>query len=135
MLEPTWNNQISEARKLPDADLQRHASVSTNNRHSCQDCFCCACVAVMRERKERFYVRMTDKFMSGWGPARGKSNVLVVECETLAQAEAIEAAARRRSEMKRVALCSTKPKARAGVLYSWRKFSDMGGPWIVDYHS
>lgn len=51
MLEPTWNNQIAEARKLPDAELQRHASVSTNNGCACGTCFCCACVAVLAERK------------------------------------------------------------------------------------
>jgi hypothetical protein len=25
-------------------ELKRHASVSTDNRHYCKDCFCCACV-------------------------------------------------------------------------------------------
>lgn len=75
------------------------------------------------------YVRMTDKFMSGWGPAKGKKNVLVVACDTLEQAEKIEQAARRRSEMKYVQLCLEKPRSKADTLYTWRHYSDMGGPW------
>jgi hypothetical protein len=51
--EPTWNNQIWHARQLLREkglkELQRHASVSTNNRHECTECFCCACLAVARE--------------------------------------------------------------------------------------
>ena len=79
------------------------------------------------------YVRMTDKFMSGWGEARGKTNVLVIACETQAQAEAVEKAAHARPEMKRVQICLDKPKARDGVLYSHKKFSDLGGPWLTYY--
>ena len=79
------------------------------------------------------YVRMTDSFMSGWGPARDKTNVVVVACDDWRQAEAIEQAARRRPEMKRVQIVSDKPKSRAGVLYSWKTFADMGGPWLDFY--
>lgn len=79
-----------------------------------------------------YYVRMTDKFMSGWGDARGKTNILVIECETLKQAIAIEQAARRRSEMRRVNVVN-KPRQRAGQLLSWKKFADMGGPWLEFY--
>lgn len=38
-----------------------------------------------------------------------------------------------RNEMRRVAICNGKPKARPGVLYSWKSFSDMGGPWLKFY--
>lgn len=48
--EPTWNNQLIEARKLPTSDLTRHALVSTRNRHRCEDCFCCAALTVLEER-------------------------------------------------------------------------------------
>lgn len=79
------------------------------------------------------YVRMTDSFMSGWGLARDKTNVMVVECDDWRQAEAIEQAARKRPEMKRVQIVSNRPKNRPGVLYSWKKFHDMGGPWLESY--
>jgi hypothetical protein len=49
-MEPTWTNQLIEARKLPSYELRRHASVSTDNRHRCEDCFCCAALTVLEER-------------------------------------------------------------------------------------
>jgi hypothetical protein len=39
-----------------------------------------------------YYVKMRDKFMSGWGRAAGKVNYLIVRCETFAQACAIPTA-------------------------------------------
>lgn len=48
--EPTWPAQLEAARKLDDDELQRHASVSVNNRHQCEECFCCAAFAVLGER-------------------------------------------------------------------------------------
>lgn len=51
--EPTWFNQLFHARQLLRekgyAEVKRHASVSIDNRHRCRDCFCCACVEVLRE--------------------------------------------------------------------------------------
>lgn len=81
----------------------------------------------------RYYVRMTDKFMSGWGRAEGKINVLVVECDTWEQAAAIEKAAHERREMRRVQICSTPPRERAGLLISRKPFSDFAGPWLAYY--
>lgn len=46
-----WREQLDMASKLTDAELERHALVSTRNRHVCRQCFCCACVAVSRKRK------------------------------------------------------------------------------------
>ena len=80
------------------------------------------------------YVRMTDKFMSGWGAARNMTNVMVVQCETREQADAIERAAQDRREMKRVSICSSMPKNRTGVLYSVKSFSDLSGPWLAYYN-
>jgi len=45
-----WAAQLTEARKLDDADLARHAAVSTGNNHTCVECFTCACGAVRDER-------------------------------------------------------------------------------------
>lgn len=42
-----------QARELSNDELRRHASVSTSNRHYCNDCFCCACVDVLKERNGR----------------------------------------------------------------------------------
>lgn len=80
-----------------------------------------------------YYVRMTDRFMSGWGVCANKKNVMVVICETWEQAEAVRRAACERSEMQRVTIMRTMPRDRAGVLYSVKTFSDLGGPWL-DYY-
>lgn len=50
--EPTWENQLIAARKLPSRELRRHASVSLSNKHRCEDCFCCAALTVLIERGE-----------------------------------------------------------------------------------
>lgn len=48
--EPTWFNQIAHAKRLyrekGRAEVMRHARVSIDNRHRCNECFCCACVEV-----------------------------------------------------------------------------------------
>jgi hypothetical protein len=41
----------TEARKLSIADLKRHASVSVRNNHYCHECFCCAALDVLKERR------------------------------------------------------------------------------------
>lgn len=81
----------------------------------------------------KIYVRMTDKWMSGWGACENKRNVLVIACDNWRQAEAIRRAALDRSEMKRVAIVGTMPRERAGVLYSVKTFDDMLGPWREYY--
>ena len=45
-----WAAQVNEARKLDDAELDRHATVSLRHRCRCNQCFCCAALAVQRER-------------------------------------------------------------------------------------
>ena len=77
------------------------------------------------------YVTMTDKFMSGWGMAKGKINKLVVECENRVQAEKIADYARRnRDEMKYINIRYSKPSYNSNkYLTSWEVYSDMTG-WI-----
>lgn len=80
-----------------------------------------------------FYVAMTDRFMSGWGAAKGKRNTFVVECDTPEQVNAVFKAAEDRSEMSRVRIVKTCPRSTSGVLVSLRHFSELGGPWL-DYY-
>lgn len=49
-----------------------------------------------------YYVTMIDKFMSGWGCAKGKINRLVIECRDLEDAKIVEENAKNRKEMRRV---------------------------------
>lgn len=76
------------------------------------------------------YVTMTDKFMSGWGMAKGKINKLVIECENSVQAEKIAYCANSYPEMKYISVAYSKPCYRnSKYLTSWKKYSDMTG-WI-----
>lgn len=77
----------------------------------------------------KFYVTMTDKFMSGWGMAKDKTNKLIIECETLDQAMQIERAARQRREMRYVNIRTTKPHYGAHVLESWKTWGELGEIW------
>ena len=58
---------------------------------------------------EKYYVTMTDKFMSGWGMARDKTNKLVIECDTMSEAMTVQTNAQDRSEMIYVNIRMTKP--------------------------
>jgi len=78
-----------------------------------------------------YYVNMTDRFMSGWGMAKGGHSYLCVKCETLQQAEAIEKAAKECPEMKYVSIAS-RPRRSNGSHTSIKEFSEMGGHWL-DY--
>ena len=53
-------------------------------------------------RSTGIFVWMTDKFMSGWGQAKGKINKLIIRCDTLEQAECIFKNAQMRDEMKNI---------------------------------
>jgi hypothetical protein len=57
----------------------------------------------------KYYVSMTDRFMSGWGMAQGKINKLIIECDTYAEANIVYENALQRSEMKYVAIGTRKP--------------------------
>ena len=35
----------------------------------------------METKKQKVFVSMNDKFLSGWGPAKNKINKLVIECD------------------------------------------------------
>jgi hypothetical protein len=75
-----------------------------------------------------YYVTMTDRFMSGWGPARGTINKLVIACQSYEEAETIERNAKLRSEMRYVNICNRKPSyPRAHV--SWKTYEQLGDIW------
>ena len=58
---------------------------------------------------KRYYVTMTDKFMSGWGHANDKINKLVISCDSHDEAITVANNAERRDEMKYVNIASKKP--------------------------
>lgn len=72
-----------------------------------------------------YYVTMTDKFMSGWGCAKGKINKLVLTCETMAEAQIVARNAENRSEMKHINITAKKPYySKKDYYVSWHDKSD-----------
>ena len=57
----------------------------------------------------KYYVCMTDKFMSGWGMAEGRKNKLVIECDHWDVAQHCEYLARKRGEMTYININMHKP--------------------------
>ena len=80
----------------------------------------------------KYYVSMTDKFMSNWGNSEGKTNKYIVECETFEQAETIKRNANKRSEMKYINISSNKPILyynKRDYLISLVSYSELGEIW------
>lgn len=76
------------------------------------------------------YVTMTDKFMSGWGMAKGKINKIVIGCKDRMQAEKLAYCANSYPEMKYINIRYSKPSYNSNkYLTSWKKYYDMSG-WI-----
>lgn len=76
------------------------------------------------------YVNMHDTALSGWGKARDGRSLLSIRCDTWAQAEAIEKAAKERPEMKRVGISRSSRMGREGDHLAIKDFEEMGGPWL-----
>jgi hypothetical protein len=58
----------------------------------------------------RYWVSMTDKFMSGWGGAKNRIAKFVIECNTYEEAETVAENAKHRTDMKNVNICYNKPR-------------------------
>lgn len=70
-----------------------------------------------------YYVTATDKFMSGWGLAKGKTNKVIVICENWQEAREVEEALHSRDEMKYINIRYSKPYYRGGYVISWYKYN------------
>lgn len=78
-----------------------------------------------------YYVTMTDPFFSGWGRAVGKTNKLVIVCESWEEAEAVEAYAKRRAEMTYVRITTRKPYYNAARYYAQYKTREDYPAWFA----
>jgi hypothetical protein len=76
------------------------------------------------------YVKMIDKFFSGWGMAEGKKSVYVIACYTSVQAQAIAKAARKRTEMISIKIQTTMPKASDTSVITVTDVGDLSGAWL-----
>ena len=50
------------------------------------------------------YVTVTDTFMSGWGEAKGKENILIFECETEEEADIVYENCKNRNDFEDVGM-------------------------------
>jgi hypothetical protein len=67
-----------------------------------------------------WYVLSTDTFMSGWGPAKGLVNRLILPCESEAEAEDVAEYARSRTDTKNVEILNQKPYLGWTDPYLWQ---------------
>lgn len=76
---------------------------------------------------------MTDRFMSGWGEARGRIAKYVVVCDSLGEAEIVADNARRRSEMIRVNIVANCPRynSRSHQTSFLTKDKHPNSPWYA----
>ena len=78
----------------------------------------------------KLYVAMTDTFMSGWGKAENRINKYIVACDNQQQAEQIEAAAKKRSEMKYITVYTGIPNYDpCEYLVSMKHYNDLEDVW------
>ena len=75
---------------------------------------------------KKYYVIATDTFLSGWGLAKNRLNKLVIECESLNEAEIVSNNAKARSDMKDVKIMNTRPQySITEVLENYKTKEDM----------
>lgn len=79
-----------------------------------------------------YYVTMTDKFMSGWGSAKGKINKLVFVCETMAEAKIVMDNAENRDDQKYINIVSKKPYYPSDRYYVQYKTKEEYPSWYVE---
>ena len=87
----------------------------------------------MPENK-KYYVTMTDMFMSGWGMAKNKINKLVFICDSYSEACIVESNAKCRPEMKYVNICSKKPYYNSNRYFAQYNDKEEYSSWYIkDY--
>jgi hypothetical protein len=62
-----------------------------------------------KSKQKKYYVSMTDTFMSGWGEARDKINKLIFLCDTMEEAQIVKDNAEQRTDQKYINICTQKP--------------------------
>lgn len=88
---------------------------------------------MIREGRGNFmyWVTMTDKFMSGWGMAKGKINKLVFECESLTEARVVAENAEYHGSQKYINIATRKPYYSPSKYYVQIKTKEDYPDWYV----
>ena len=78
----------------------------------------------MKEKK--FYVSMTDNFMSGWGEAKDRIAKFIIVCDTFDVAEKVQSHFKKIDCMKNVRISKTKPQFDLRIYQvTFRDFSEI----------
>ena len=80
---------------------------------------------------KKVYVTMTDKHMSGWGPAEGKINKLIFECESREEAEIVAENAEKHGSQKYINICYNKPSYSSTRYYAQAKTKEEYPSWYT----
>lgn len=82
---------------------------------------------------EAYYVTCHDTFMSNWGHASGKKNILSFRCESLAIARVVAKNATNRSDMRKVEINKATPSRYYSSRYLLQHKDDTDySSWYVD---
>lgn len=79
----------------------------------------------------KYYVKMTDKFLSWWGKAEGKINKLVIECDSYEEARIVADNASDRSDMTKIMVVRDKPHFSSKRYYVSYKTKKDYPSWFV----
>jgi hypothetical protein len=86
----------------------------------------------LKMKNSKVYVAMTDKFMSGWGQAKGLVNKYVIECDNWSEAQVVKRNAESRSEMKYINVCINKPYYNPNRFLVSTANKETAGNWFID---
>lgn len=78
---------------------------------------------------KKYYVTMTDKFLSGWGKAENKINKLIFICDSYEDAQIVSNNAKNRSDMKYINITTKKPYYNSNRYYAQEKTKDEYNSW------
>ena len=81
--------------------------------------------------ENKYYVTMTDRFLSGWGMAEGKINKLVFVCNGYREALTVRDNARARTDQERINIRTSKPYYNPATHYVQYKTIDEYPNWYV----
>jgi len=79
----------------------------------------------------KYYVCMTDKFMSNWGRSDNKINKLVFVCENIDEAEIVYQNSVNRSDMARITQRTSRPYYRRDTHYTQYKTKQEYPGWYI----
>ena len=82
-------------------------------------------------KEQKYYVTMTDKFMSDWGHAKDMNNKLVFVCDSYHEALIVSLNAEARSDQKYINIRSSKPYYNQQTNYVQFKTKDDYPSWYV----